>query len=352
MDQSPKVMTRNAQKGDIVVFSCGLLTPEWVVKKLKGCEDNLKSRNKVVENTIVIVIDSCYSGVWNTRMRQSLSAEPAKPLQCTRVILQTSCGENEVSYGQCFTPVFCALQDGDKRKELLQAYENHNQPLDGADESFEWSPQIPTIYDSRNEAIGIEVPYFFQDANFFTFCLKTLTISWFFANPRGIPDDQLKSFFESFGSQQPPPIYCFKLKRHRSGSPQAFFLMEWNSKLYHIHLHFNNFNGMKLTGVSHVDVSETGSWPIYAEIDPKVTKCRINYNCGNQQWGIVERNKQNMIDHCKAFVNEQKTWDREEDWTMTHAIPNLIRSRSAHFKEGKEKCMPMTECKRLYETNN
>ena len=122
MEQEASFMTLNAEKGDIVVFSSGFLTPEWVIAKLKDCEKDLRSRilkgiklsnceeelRSKVQNTIVIVIDACYSGMWKTRMQKNLTA---KSLEFTRVILQTSCSEDEVSYGCCFIPVFCALQD-------------------------------------------------------------------------------------------------------------------------------------------------------------------------------------------------------------------------------------------------
>ena len=200
MNQKASKMTMKARKGDIVVFSSGLLTPEWVVAKLGDCEKNLRSRKEMVQNTIVIVIDACYSGMWKTRMQQCLTT---KPLEFTRVILQTSCVEAEVSYGYCFIPVFCALQDAETRTKILEAYDNNPNSLQGkVDELFDREPQTPTVYDSSGAVNRVGLPvcesfHFVSNADFLTFCLKYLTISSL-ENSRGIPDDDLDSFFNSF----------------------------------------------------------------------------------------------------------------------------------------------------------
>ena len=45
-----------------------------------------------------------------------------RPLEFTHVILQTFCGEDEVSYGGSFMPVFCALQDTKTHSEVQAVY--------------------------------------------------------------------------------------------------------------------------------------------------------------------------------------------------------------------------------------
>lgn len=98
--KSPSEVTRKAQRGDLVVFSSGLLTPEWVIDVLQEAE--LQRENQFY-NTIVIVVDACYSGTWVDRMRLALNGNS---LQYTRILLQTSCGPDEGAYGQSFTPYF------------------------------------------------------------------------------------------------------------------------------------------------------------------------------------------------------------------------------------------------------
>lgn len=206
--------------------------------------------------------------------------------------------------------VFCAFQERATRADILKAYDNPNSLQDKIEELCDFM-QTPTVYDSHGAANGDELPvcesfHFFNDANFLTFCLKYLAISSL-KEARGIPDHELPSFFDSFTNGPLPTIHCFKLKRHSSGKPLAFFLMKWDEQFYHIHLHFNDFDEMKLTGVSHVNVTKgwyyyKGYYYRFAEKDD--TKVPINYNPDDRKWKLVEGNKVNMINHCKAFVRQ------------------------------------------------
>ena len=58
MGKKPSEITKGAQKGDIVVFSSGFLTPEWVVDRIEESE-----AHKIC-NTVIIVVDACFSGCW------------------------------------------------------------------------------------------------------------------------------------------------------------------------------------------------------------------------------------------------------------------------------------------------
>ena len=339
MNQAPSVITGNALKGDIMVFSSGLLTPEWVVEKLREYEENR------VQNTIIIVIDACYSGTWVTRIRECLTGQP---LQYTRVIVQASCGEDEVSYGGYFTPVFCALQDTKKRAELQRLYEEDKDAMEGIELLCE---QTPTFYDSER---GQKFPnsfYFIDDVEFFNFCIKYFTNeNWDTErSPRSIPTDEYPEFFASFSSDDDAPeILCFRLKHmRRNDSPLAFFLIEWKEKLYHIHLHFNNFKDMKLTGVNHVDVINGKGKYKYSE-DSKDPKIKIDAETdkknGTKYWSDhVELNETAIVDHFKKFAQPHlqklgEHWDNESSWNTKK---NLIRSRSACL----EKCIAMEKFK-------
>ena len=106
INKPPSQVTGEARQGDLVVFSSGLLTPEWVINILQDAE--LQQQNQI-DNTIVIVVDACYSGTWVGRMRTVLNQNPLKH---TRILLQTSCGSDEEAYGQSFTPRFVNLNLG------------------------------------------------------------------------------------------------------------------------------------------------------------------------------------------------------------------------------------------------
>ena len=338
MNRLPSDITGKAQKGDIVVFSSGLLTPEWVMEKLQEYE---KDPNKV-ENTIIIVIDACYSGTWITRIQECLTKQP---LEYTRVIVQTSCGEDEVSYGHCFTPVFCALQDTGKRTELEGLYEKDK---DAMEEIGLFHEQTPIIYDSQKNPKFPNSFYFIDDVEFFNFCRKYFTIQNRDTS-RSIPPEEYSDFFASFSSDHPPKIHCFRLNRmKKNDSPLAFFLIEWEKKKYHIHLHFDNFKYMRLTGITHVDVANGTKYPCTE--DRKDTKICITKNDMSAWYKYVDRNQTQIVDHFKKFAKAHKMeWNNKSSWNMNEALPDdLIRSRSAYFQEAKRKCTPMAELKILF----
>ena len=169
INKNPSDVTNNAQRGDLVVFSCGLLTPEWVIDKLH------KART-TYNNTIVIVVDSCYSGTWVERMKTKLRNTP---LQHTRILLQTSCGPNEGACGQLFTPLFVNLNLGTNLSVNQQAPQQTPQFFDSdyLEEDHGAPPNIITIggrltyrfinypigtgsnAESRNRAFRVKVPY-------------------------------------------------------------------------------------------------------------------------------------------------------------------------------------------------
>ena len=155
--RQPSEVTGQAQQGDLVVFSSGLLTPEWVIEQLREAD--------TVDNTIVIVVDSCYSGTWVQRMRVALNGDD-KELKYTRILLQTSCGPDEEAYGQLFTPHFINLNFnknypinlGTQNPQFFDSFEHKklaisllkiiNNPIGGAGNAR-----------SRNQAFREKVPY-------------------------------------------------------------------------------------------------------------------------------------------------------------------------------------------------
>ena len=153
INRSPTQVTNEARQGDLVVFSSGLLTPEWVINVLREAESQSKNR---INNTIVIVVDACYSGIWVERMRTALEANP---LQYTRILLQTSCGRDEVAYGQLFTPQFVDLN-------LVQGFEINRAAQTQSPLFFdsrypnEQHPSLPQIENFRfiNTPIGLNTP--------------------------------------------------------------------------------------------------------------------------------------------------------------------------------------------------
>ena len=327
----PEEVARNVEKGDIVVFASGFLSPNWVV-------DRLRERDQYsIETTVVIIFDSCYSGRWNERISMSLQEAP---LRFTNVVVQTACRSDEESWGCVFTPSFSALQsakDSEISNTAQAAYGDRLSEI-----------QNPTFFCHEAEEVGhfsrcsssgvVEVDTFgvklrfFDDQNpeFFHKFVQNKIVE----AARGIPDSDLKNFFDSFESEEKIRFLCYKLKKHSSGTPMALILIEWipnqqePPQWYHLHLHFDNFQNMKLTSVNHVDViSSTHQFYMYEELDG--SKREIKYTM--KAWGYVQKSK--LISRCIAFVTETK-WRDPTCWNMKKAEPEtVIRSRSAMFEE-------------------
>ncbi len=123
----------DAKKGDVVVFSSGFLTPEWIVEQLRKRE-----RGKIPLK-LVLLVDSCYSGEWTKRIADLLEH---RKLNYTRLVVQMSCADDESSYGQCFIPYWCAMQNVQGDQQF-------------SDETLNCK-QTPTLYDSNHRGGDME----------------------------------------------------------------------------------------------------------------------------------------------------------------------------------------------------
>ena len=205
-----KKVCKDAKKGDVVVFSSGFLTPEWIVEQLRKRE--LNEVNGKIHLTLVLLVDSCYSGMWTERIEADLLKYGK--LNYTRLVVQTSCAADEGSYGQCFIPYWCAMQNVQGDQQF-------------SDETLNCK-QTPTLYDSdHNGGNGVGVLKFIphgQSLHYFNYTLE-----------RGAHKDFINEFSNGEGK-----IHSYKLKHHMaSGKPMAFFLVEINRRMVHLHVHFN-----------------------------------------------------------------------------------------------------------------
>ena len=73
MNKLPSVMIQDTRKGETVVFSSGLLTPEWVVEKLRGYEDNLRSWNNTVNNTRTLSLSLMHAIFWEVENKNAMT---------------------------------------------------------------------------------------------------------------------------------------------------------------------------------------------------------------------------------------------------------------------------------------
>ncbi len=101
---TPHTVTKYASVGDVYAFHAGILSPKWII-------DQLKKRDKEwgIDNLVIIVLDSCYSGQWVAYFAWYF-ADHANSLEHTKIIVQTSCGRDEESCGGFFIPLWNKLQ--------------------------------------------------------------------------------------------------------------------------------------------------------------------------------------------------------------------------------------------------
>ena len=331
MEKTPSEITREAKTGDIVVFSSGLLTPEWVIDRIRDSESHAR------QNTIIIVVDSCYSGMWRNRIITELQNSTKTKLKYARIILQTSCSHNEVSYGDLFTPLFCWLQHWG---ETIR----RNGGVSAPQNSYLFRQQSPTFYDSIAQQsmnqmsvnvikyqFGSKNFYFFNDSRIFYKAVALMCSHRDRRLVRGIPTDSIREFFNSIYANLPkkPKIISCKLKTIRNRTPMALFLVEWKNSFYHLHLHFKSFNYMVISKITHVDVTKQSD--IYRTQFTE-TGNKEYINSGHPVWVYIDCEQ--FANYCKEFMEKQKVyWTKRSNWNMTDTKPSgMIRSRCANLK--------------------
>ena len=330
MGKMPYEITSQAKKGDIVVFSSGFLTPEWVIDRIKESEGHGK------RNTVIIVIDACFSGCWRDRIATKLKY---CALRYAHILVQTSCNRNEVSYGDFFTPLFCWLQRNGKQfkdeasKWITRCYKNLR--IEG---------QSPTFFDSKAQHNKISDPvvrhdcddksfYFFNNPYIFYNAASSMCLHRSRNLTRGIPSNRIYHFFNSIVNNLPkkPKIVSCKLNTmHKNGTPLALFLVEWHEQYYHLHLHFYRFDIMVVTGVTHVDVTKQSDKyrPYFIEVGEK------NYINSKDHaiWKLIDSNQ--FANYFIKFMSDNKVnWNQRSSWNMKDTRPaGMIRSRCASLK--------------------
>ena len=126
----PNKVKERASRGDIHVFSCGLLSPYWLNECLQTREE------KRVNSTVVLILDSCYSGSWIKVLDEQLKENR---LNHTKLIIQASCKSDQVAKGDFFVPLWIKLQT--KTYAELQ-------DIKQCDVTTK-EPQVPDYFESR-----------------------------------------------------------------------------------------------------------------------------------------------------------------------------------------------------------
>ena len=335
---TPHRVTSEASKGDIYIFKSGLISPQWVLDQLEVREA------QGVHSTVILILDSCYSGAWVDYFQQQCQ------FSYTRVIIQTACGPNEVSYGQNFITLWVNLQ------ELAQEI------WDVMEISPNASPmQQPQLYISHSEFSSKVVPGCVaveSDGRKFLFFAPTSDFFLKFANyhamvdpacrPCGASQYQINEMLNKF-SRGFVEFYLFRLQELKPywllswlfpSSPMAQVCVTWNTAdgsavCLYLHLHFRAFAyNLELAKITNINII-----PQDTTIVGK-TKCLKTYlHDPNNSQGGFPLYSPTIVSKFTRFVDNilndpYGTWHNDPSkWNMSQPQQNRIRSRTDTLNE-------------------
>ncbi len=185
------------------------------------------------------------------------------------------------NYGQYFLPLWCALQNEN----------DQNEQTEYADEEQDCK-QTPTYYDSNDGNHPVEGLKFFPNNKCLEYRFKCISLE------RGGHHQYIKRFSKDQGV-----VLRLELRHHRSGSPQAFFLVQFNAITLELHVHFKRFPARVVTQINSVDVSD-GSRYMYIHsnvLDGIAERCRIHVT--DRHW-YDERSWNKQPPHSRSAVFE------------------------------------------------
>ena len=339
---TPTRVTSEASKGDIYIFKSGLISPQWVLDQLKVRE--AQGVRSGTETTVILILDSCYSGAWIDYFRQQCR------FMYTKVIIHTACGSDEVSYGQNFITLWVKLQELAQEIWKVMEISPNASPM-----------QQPQLYISHPEFSSEVVPGCVaveSDGRKFLFFAPTRDFFLKFANYHAMVDPacmprrafpyQINEMLNKF-SRGSIEFYLFRLQELKpywllswlfSSSPMAQVCVSWNRadgsavRLY-LHLHFRAFAyNLELTKITNINII-----PQDATIVGK-TKCLKTYlHDPNNSQGGFPFNSQAIVSIFTRFVDNTLndpygTWRNDpSQWNMSQPLQNRIRSRTDTLNE-------------------
>lgn len=305
---------QNAGKGDVVVFGRGFLSMGWILEQLKLREDEVEEEAGLEMSTLIFLVDACYSGTWTDKLKTDFQKSGLKK---TRLIVQTSCLANEVSYPQLFIPLWRDLQRSNHASGSSESVGVRSVTLvsartggESTDRDFNAKLQTPTFFDSApNSPIPCGYKFFTDNCQF------EIEKPSLFTRGKSAYEylEYSNDLLTAIASNDQITFTNFKLKtyNHRGKpTPLLFIFVEWKGKPSHLHLHYNSFDvrKQKLTSITHEDVCHTE----YREM-PK-TKCHMDSE--HEFWPGYKICKF-VTTKCKSYVTAKgEDWDNEYSWNM------------------------------------
>ena len=305
----------------------GLLAP--FVASLQTYSPNAPRGVKKKNKHLVVIADSCYSGVLAQDLKQlNEKCGPWNENKCS-VTVQSACSEDEVTYGGYFTPCFVHFNKPENQahlEALKKEWNKKNRIEKNAYQELKLpSPCVETTM-SPEQLIFDDDPimkppnihgfqlYLFRDPGFFKFCYlqfsEVITCEVSPENkPRVMPEVDANSFLKQTNFD----IIDYKLKKMKTnGTPLALFLVEYHpQRLKHVvcaHIHFKGVN---------TDVCNVSSVTLVEHTRPKHVNAPFLESYSTKRTNIC-KNITKLVAMCKSHVDKKEggRWKDVRRWNM------------------------------------
>ena len=317
----------------------GLLKP-WIaaVKAPSISAGRCSKKNK----HLVIVLDSCYSGIIAQELKvfeDEMNTKEPSFLQENSVTIQAACGPDQGALGGYFTPCFVYLNDPKKAELLNELKSKWNDMTEEERNEYKLlelqSPMVVTTkspsQDSHDVTMELTIQNFkltlFTDPGFFKFCYIKINQGegLFIGEARALTVDLAEAFMKS----RPFTVLDYKLKTLANGSfagtPMGLFLLEDRQTLgdmYTVcaHIHFKSGDTSKYQRINlvHHKKPHEGITPFLYPYREEGAKDEVP----------LDQNAQDLVQACYDFVENRKqgTWINFSQWNMTgFGVSGLFR---------------------------
>ena len=172
-----------ATKGSWFLGPAGFFSPSLAFHGVAS----LFSKNEGTPLHVFFVVDACFSGSWGVALEGCGPVQQAASEEQYVTVISSS-GENEVSYGACFTPAWVALQDASFRDEALAVFSGLSDEEMAAFEVFGSMLGACGVHSTCDEVVVavdgddllvVKVPGSLVEGNAYVFAFKSPTFRAF-----------------------------------------------------------------------------------------------------------------------------------------------------------------------------
>ena len=318
---------RNLKGGELYLHHRGFCDLRGLLRPFIAALESNVGQHPKKNKHLVIVVDSCYSGVLADDLRKMEDDQELKQWldRGCSITVQASCGSNEPTFGGYFTPSFVCLNADEERLANLLAEWNSK----SADEREKFLEDIgedlpsPTVYatspkeNNDNPFMKIEKQNstitLFNNPDFFKFCFIDIC-GQNISEPRALSVNEKEAFL----NQASYTIIDFRLKTYKESgpfenSPMGLFLAEYS----------NDENKAVCVHVHYTEPNDATTFKLFEHVK-KVTLYK-QVGDGSEQYPANIAG--NLIAACKSFVetkhphaentNFEDWWTNVDNWNMS-----------------------------------